>query len=177
MDFPISIYIGLSTKNQKGAIISTSYVFFKHPTNTLNVHTLLPFLTYLTTIFLQPFRPTDASTLTIWNLLSDKDIIFFTKWSLMVIWMKISLQKKKVILCATQEYVMEVCFQMWDQRRFYVISYIMMIRISSLDKDNIKEWIPKNVSWQSPSKRRSRELRSKQELQPRLSTEESMNTT
>ena len=85
--------------------------------------------------------------------------------------------KKKVILCATQEYVMGVCFQMWDQRRFYVISYFMMIRISSLDKDNIKEWIPKNVSWQSPSKRRSRELRSKQELQPRLSTEESMNTT
>ena len=48
-------------------------------------------------------------------------------------------KKEKVIICATQEYVVEVCFQMWDQRRFYVISYIMIIRISPLDKDIIKE--------------------------------------
>ena len=48
-------------------------------------------------------------------------------------------KKEKVIICASQQYVVEVCFQMWDQRRFYVISYIMIIRISPLDKDIIKE--------------------------------------
>ena len=48
-------------------------------------------------------------------------------------------KKENVIICATQQYVVEVCFQMWDQRSFYVISYIMIIRISPLDKDIIKE--------------------------------------
>ena len=64
-------------QNQESTLCNMNFPFFvKHPINTFNVPTLLPFLTYLTTIFLQPFRPTDASTLTIWNLLSDKNIIF-----------------------------------------------------------------------------------------------------
>ena len=58
-------------------------------------------------------------------------------------------KKEKVIICASQQYVVEVCFQMWDQRSFYVISYIMIIRISPFDKDIIKElknsWVKVDV--------------------------------